>query len=125
MRAHDDALGAAVSSRQRQRQVANGVEGDLEPDRFGRRPDQVMRRLLTSAVAVADDTAAAACGAAERLEQRGGQLEIRFDRAEHQNIPSKCRLAYWPGKAPVIRVRKKKEYPRDHHWRIRANVAST
>ena len=42
--------------------------------------NDVVRGLLTVAVAVAHDAAAAARRARERLEQRGGQLEIGLDR---------------------------------------------
>src|SRR5580658_1850473 len=57
-----------------------------------RRADDVMRSLLTGAVAVAYDPSPAPCRSAERLEERGAQLKIGLDRVEHRNIltPSTC-----------------------------------
>src|SRR6266404_1432943 len=60
VRTHDDARRAAVSSGQRHRQVTDRVDGDFKPCGVGRRPGDIVRRLLAVAIAVAHDAAAAA-----------------------------------------------------------------
>src|SRR6266403_574140 len=86
VRTHDDARRAAVSSGQRHRQVTDRVDGDFEPCGVGRRPGDVVRRLLAVAVAVAHDAAAAARGTAQGFKQRRSQVEIGLDGAGHGHI---------------------------------------
>ena len=74
------------SSGQRHEQVADRIDRDLERRGAGGRPQDVMRRLLAGAVAVAHDAAAAARGAAERIKERSGQVEVGLGRAGHGDI---------------------------------------
>jgi len=80
------------SSGQRHRQVTDWVDGDFEPCGVGRRPGDVVRRLLAVAVAVAHDAPAAARGTAQGLKQRRSQVEIGLD-APAMGISSRARCS--------------------------------
>ena len=69
MTAEDDALRGAVGAGERHQHVAGGVDGDFQPDRFGRGADQVVRALLAGSVGVAGDAYAIGRCRAEHVEQ--------------------------------------------------------